>query len=266
MKKIGIVGGIAWRSTADYYAELCRRAEALTCDPHVPPAMPEIVIESLDISKAIGWLGTDGDEDSWRQFDAYHRAALQRLEAAGADFALLASNTPHHRFAQITRGVGIAVINLYAVAADACARLAARRVLILGTELTMRSRVLRQVFQSRGVEVIAPESAQTRRGLADLIAELQRGSSPDALERLGEIVRASCTPAANGQPVLTCLACTELPLAFDAHATRPILQYGGITYVNTLAAHIDAAWKCVIDGEACGHLDLAAGPLPRSAP
>jgi hypothetical protein len=61
-------------------------------------------IESLDLNQAVSYIGGDGDEDSWSKFDDYHRAALQRLESSGADFALMASNTPHHRFASIVRG------------------------------------------------------------------------------------------------------------------------------------------------------------------
>jgi aspartate/glutamate racemase len=67
-------------------------------------------IESLDVNKAISYFGTDEDETSWSQFDGYHRAALERLEASGADFALMASNTPHHRFASIVRGIRIPVL------------------------------------------------------------------------------------------------------------------------------------------------------------
>jgi aspartate racemase len=48
--------------------------------------------------KAVSYLGSGGDEVSWTRFDEYHRTALLRLAASGADFALIASNTPHHRF------------------------------------------------------------------------------------------------------------------------------------------------------------------------
>jgi hypothetical protein len=75
-----------------------------------PPSYPEMKIESLDLNKAVSYLDVGGDEASWVQFDGYHRAALHRLEASGVDFALIASNTPHHRFASIVRGIGIPVL------------------------------------------------------------------------------------------------------------------------------------------------------------
>ena len=55
MKKIGIVGGVGWQSTTEYYAELCRRSEQwhLARNPRDVPTMPEISIESLDLVKAM---------------------------------------------------------------------------------------------------------------------------------------------------------------------------------------------------------------------
>src|SRR5229473_4141017 len=131
MKKIGIVGGVAWLSTVDYYTEICRRSERWHVARNLPgvPSTPEMSIESLDHNKAVSYLGIDGDEESWSQFDDYHRAALKRLEASGADFAIIASNTPHHRFASIIRGVEIPVISLIEALAMESARIGAREVL-----------------------------------------------------------------------------------------------------------------------------------------
>jgi aspartate/glutamate racemase len=57
MKKIGIVGGVAWVSTADYYSELCRRIEQwhLARDLQCVPSTPEMSIESLDLNKAASY-------------------------------------------------------------------------------------------------------------------------------------------------------------------------------------------------------------------
>src|SRR5712691_9313492 len=158
MKKIGIVGGVAWLSTVDYYSELCRRSEQwhLARNLHGVPSTPEMSIESLDENKAVSYLGADDDEESWSQFDEYHRAALRRLEASGAEFALMASNSPHHRFAKIVRGIRIPVISIFEVVAKECARIETKQVLILGTALTMRSATFREVFAEHGVEAVCP--------------------------------------------------------------------------------------------------------------
>jgi aspartate racemase len=127
MKKIGIVGGVGWQSTMEYYSGLCCRSEQwhLARDPRGVPTTPEISIESLDLAKAISYLGSDDDEQSWSQFDEYHRRALKRLETNAADFALMASNTPHHRFEAIVRGIRIPVISILDEMAKESARIGA---------------------------------------------------------------------------------------------------------------------------------------------
>ncbi len=134
MKKIGIVGGTAWLSTVDYYATICELSErhhASRGFASTPPT-PEMSIESLDLNRALSYIGTIGDEESWEKFDAYHRDALRRLEASGADFAIIASNTPHHRFGAITSGIRMPVISIFEAVAKECACAGIEQVLVLG--------------------------------------------------------------------------------------------------------------------------------------
>ena len=253
MKKIGIVGGLAWPSTVNYYSEICRRSERwhLARNPHAVPSTPEMSIESLDVNKAISYFGTDEDEESWSQFDGYHRAALQRLEASGADFALMASNTPHHRFASIVREIRIPVLSILDAAAKESARIRASEVLILGTALTMRSPKFREGFAKYGVEATGPHDEAARVMTAGLITELQLGKVEGAAERLGRIARMSFGRHFRTQPVV-CLACTELPLAFEERKMLTTFESDGVTYINTTAVHIVAALDFAVNlGESC---------------
>lgn len=228
MKKIGIVGGVAWQSTVVYYSELCRRAEALglRC---------EIAIESLDLQTAITYLGRDGNEQSWAGFDEYHRRALQRLEASGAELAAMASNTPHHRLESIVRGVGIPVVSIVDAAAAEAARIGARQVLILGTEITMSSPKFREAYARHGIDAAGPVDEAARSAIAGSIDDLQHGRTAGAAERLGAIAKAS------GRRVIA-LACTELPLAFAGFQTLATFEADGVQYINTTVAHIDAVF------------------------
>jgi aspartate racemase len=228
MKKIGIVGGVAWASTVEYYSEICRRSE---------PATPEIGIESLDLNKAVSYLGTDGNEDSWRQFDAYHRAALQRLESSGAAFALIASNTPHHRLEAIVHGVTIPVVSIFEAVARESARIGTKQVLILGTALTMSSPVFRNEFAKYGIEAAGPNDESTRSVIIELIKDLQQGKLDGAAERLAGIAKGK----------VTCLACTELPLAFPREKRLPTFESNGILYINSTIAHVNAAVNFALD-------------------
>jgi aspartate racemase len=243
MKKIGIVGGVAWLSTVDYYSGLCRRAEQwhLARNWQGAPSTPEMSIESLDLNKAVSYLGTDDNEESWSQFDGYHRAALQRLVVSGDEFALMASNYPLHRFSEIVRGIGIPVINIFEVVAKECARIGASEVLILGTSLTMRSPGFREAFAKYGVEASGPQDETARAITVELITELQLGKLDGAAERLGEIAKISFGRQFKAQPVV-CLACTELPLAFQATKLLATFEHEGVLYINTTAVHINAAF------------------------
>jgi aspartate racemase len=244
---MGIVGGVAWPSTVDYYSEICRRCERwpLARNPQATPSTPEMSIESLDLNKAISYLGNDDDEESWSQFDDYHRAALQRLEASGADFALMASNTPHHRFATIVLGIRIPVISILDAVAKESARIGAGEVLILGTALTMRSPRFREGFAKYGIEAAGPRDEAARAMTVGLITELQRSKLEGAAEQLGKIARISFERQFRAQP-LVCLACTELALAFHEQKMLATFEYDGILYINSTAVHIGAAFDFAV--------------------
>lgn len=246
-QKIGILGGTGWPSTALYYAELCRRSEAraLATDASIVPSTPEMCIESLDLRHAVSLIGTDGDEASWEHFDAYHRLALIRLEASGARIALMASNTPHHRFASIVEGVGISVINMFEAVAAHCASAGHDQVLIIGTALTMRSPALREAFHGYGIDAQAPDDPREREAVLDVIAQLQRGHADGAAQRVSSTVQSAWARQFSGQPVV-CLACTELPLAFVAFQGYSTFDRDGVHYVNTPIIHIETALEYLL--------------------
>lgn len=251
MKKLGIVGGVAWASTVDYYSEFCRQSELWrlewqsAAEPSTLSMTPEMSIESLDLAKAVAWLGMDGDESSWAKFDDYHRTALERLEASGAEFAVIASNTPHHRLESIVRGIRIPVIDIFDAVARESARIGAERVLILGTALTMRSPVFANRFAQHGVVAAGPRDESVRAATAALIRDLQSGKPSYARERIGRIAKLALEQPTDDRPIV-CLACTELPLAFPEHKSLRAFEYDGIVYLNSTAIHINVAFDFAV--------------------
>jgi aspartate racemase len=244
MKKIGIVGGVAWRSTVEYYAGICTRCERLhlALGRTGPAPTPELVIESLDFSTAVSYLGTGEDDRSWQRFDAYHRRALHRLEAAGADFAVIASNTPHHRLDAITKGVDLPVLGIFEVTARACARMGAGHALILGTSSTMTSRRLVEKFRAAGIDATGPRDEGVRSKVEEIVADLQAGKTEGAGARIHRIVEA----ALDGPPLpdhAVCLCCTELPLAFRSGKDLPTFEAQGVHYLNSTVVHIEAVFE-----------------------
>lgn len=250
MKKIGIVGGIAWLSTVEYYRTICRLSQASQENAALegPPSYPEMVIESLDISKSFGLRGRPGDEASWGRFDAYFHAALERLEASGADFALIASNTPHNRYAAITQGIGIPVLSIFEVVAKACAGHGVRDALILGTAPTMSLPVFPAVLRKHGVAGVAPHSAADRAKVVELIDELHAGRGEGGAELIRGLAEQAFPKRSGARPAV-CLSCTELPLAFPEFVDEPTFELDGVLFVNTTILHATAAFDFARAGQ-----------------
>ncbi len=141
MKKIGIIGGVGWPSTADYYRLICSGANAHFRGLGHPPPLPSppIMIESLNMAGTRKLRGKPGaGEAGWARFDAVFRDAFRRLEAAGCDFGIIASNTPHARLHAIRRGLDLPVLGIIEETARETLRIGATRALVLGTAVTMR--------------------------------------------------------------------------------------------------------------------------------
>ncbi len=235
MKKIGLVGGLGWPSTAEYYAMICRMAEQ-----QIPQQPLELSIESLDLGTALSLIGGDDDE-SWSRFDRYHREAVLRLQMSGARIAALASNTPHHRFGPITSGIDIPVINVFDSVAQACARKGIDALLVIGTQTTMASPIMRRHFERNGIRVGTPPSSSYAEVTA-LIESLQFARCEGARERLALLARDyHC-----GAHTAVALACTELPLAFPGSERTPFFAADGIYYANTAAIHAQAIFERAI--------------------
>lgn len=248
MRKLGIVGGVAWPSTIDYYKVISRLSLAHHKGKSItgPPPMPEISIESLNMNKSFGLRGGVIDDDaSWSRFDEYFRQALQRLEVSGAALAIIASNTPHNRFDAITRGIKISVLSIFDAVAIECARLGVTEMLILGTAPTMDSPIFPQVLARHGVTAFAPGSTEVRAKVITLISELYEERNEDAAARIEAIVDASYPNA--GALRAVCLACTELPLAFPQMENQPEFVLGDIRYLNTTIIHAKAAFSALLE-------------------
>lgn len=241
MKRIGIVGGVGWQSTVEYYAGLCRLSEQRrrVKKARNEPLTPEICIESLDLQTASALLGSDDDAESWRRFDEYHRTALQRLQASDVEVAVIASNTPHHRFASITRGIAIPVLSIVDASAREAVRIGVSTALVLGTALTMQSTMYPETFLRYGVKASSPARTKSRNAIVKVIEDLHKGRIAGATEH----IQAIAVDALAGQGLdrsAVCLACTELPLAFPSAKEEASFELHGVRYINTAAAHIRA--------------------------
>lgn len=244
--KIGMIGGLAWPSTVEYYRGLCARTnEHYKAKGATPPyPTPHIIIESLNINETRKLRGREGDEASWERYDSAFRETLLRLREAGAKFGVIASNTPHMRLNGITKGLDFPVVSIVDATAEAVRALGGKRALILGTPVTMRSTVYADTLRKCGVEALPRLDEERIAELERLIdVDLYQGEIGEARERILSLCRGSV----DGSNDVVCLACTELPLAFPEHKEAPCFEVDGMWFVNTTAVHIEAVLREALD-------------------
>jgi aspartate racemase len=240
MKKIGIIGGLAWPSTIDYYRLICAGANAhfRSLGHPLPLPTPPMMIESVNMAETRKLRGNP-DGTGWERFDTLYRDTFRRLQAGGCDFGLIASNTPHARLHAIRRGLDLPVISIVDETVRETSRLGATRALILGTSVTMRGDLYPRRLREQGIEPIPrlPEAEiEAMQRLID--EEFYQGATAAGTSQLLAACRAH-VPDPAGTAIL--LACTELPLAFPANGDDASFEAEGFRFVNTTVAHARAA-------------------------
>ncbi|WP_299620987.1 aspartate/glutamate racemase family protein [uncultured Tateyamaria sp.] len=239
MQKIGILGGVGWSSTVEYYRGVAEAASAHAAAQGgtSPLLIPAITIESVQQARTRALRGTPGDEASWAGFDAVFRDALLTLQGAGCDFAVIASNTPHARLHAITLGVAMPVLSIYDATAQTAATTGKSSALVLGTRVTMQSPNYAQALAAHDIRANAELDVPEIDEMQDMIDHAFHGGASDTAR--ARLLRFCNAHAAADQAIL--LACTELPLAFPEHIDDPVFEAGGHLFVNPSAAHIQAA-------------------------
>lgn len=219
-KRIGILGGISHASTIRYYEYILKKYYARRLDYHYP----EFVIFSLDLAKLIGYEERD-DLDSYVR---YITSGIQALEKAGADFIVIAANSPHAVFDIVQKRVSVPMISIVETAAQRAEKLGLKKLLLTGIKSTMQSAFYPDVFQKYSIQVMTPDEAEQDEINDAVFRELVLGIYKDSTRnRVLEII--------NGYDVEgIILGCTELSLMLNQEDTP-------LRLLNTLELHAQAA-------------------------
>ena len=225
MKLLGIIGGIGPESTVDYYQTIVGLYRARKPDG----SYPALVINSVDMQK----LRNAFEANDLGAIVAYVLPELHRLHRAGAEFGLLAANTPHLVFDDLERQSPIPLISIVAVTCEAAMRRGLKRVALFGTRFTMTAPMYPDVFSKEGIDVIIPEPADQDYIHEKYLGELVNGVFlPETREGLLAIVdRMARENGVDG----VILGGTELPLI----VREP--EHRGIPFLNTTRIHCEAA-------------------------
>ncbi|MER6299294.1 aspartate/glutamate racemase family protein [Kitasatospora sp. NPDC001539] len=231
MRTLGLIGGMSWESTAEYY----RLLNELTRDRLGGLHSARLVLHSVDFAE-IERLQTAG---RWEEAGSVLARAARSLEAAGADLLLICTNTMHKVADQVAAAVSVPLLHLADATAQAVRAAGVRRVGLLGTAFTMEQDFYRGRLASHGLEVLVPE--EDARALVhrviyeELCVGIVREESRAAYRRvIGDLV------AAGAEGVI--LGCTEIELL-----VRP--EDSPVAVFPTTRLHAEAAVAAALDGE-----------------
>ena len=151
MKTIGLIGGMSWESTIPYYRIINEEVKSGLGGLH----SAKIILYSVEFDE-IERCQSSGD---WEKSGDILGKAAQGLEAAGADFLLICTNTMHKVAPQIASMVHIPIEHIVDATADELEKDHIHRVGLLGTKYTMTQDFYKQILIDRGIDVVIPDMA-----------------------------------------------------------------------------------------------------------
>ncbi len=151
MRTIGLLGGMSWESTAEYY----RLLNELTRERLGGLHSARCVLYSVDFAE-IERLQAEG---RWEQAAEVLAEAARALESAGVDMLLLCTNTMHKVADEVAAAVSVPLLHLADTTAEAVRARGLRRVGLLGTAFTMEQDFYRGRLERHGLTVLVPDAA-----------------------------------------------------------------------------------------------------------
>jgi aspartate racemase len=202
MKTIGLIGGMSWESTVPYYRQINEAIKAALGGLH----SARIVLYSVDFHD-VEQLQQAGD---WEAAGKLMADAACTLQAAGADFLVLCTNTMHKVVPAIEDAVHIPLLHIADPTAEAITRAGYTQVGLLGTRFTMEQAFYRDRLSERhGLQVVIPNPADRDRVHRVIYGELCLGTvSADSRNEYRRII--ADLVAQGAQAVI--LGCTEISL------------------------------------------------------
>lgn len=151
MRTIGLLGGMSWESTAEYY----RLLNELTRERLGGLHSSKCVLYSVDFAE-IERLQVEG---RWDEAAGILAEAAKALEAAGADLLLICTNTMHKVADQVAAATSVPLLHLADTTAEAVRAHGLRRIGLLGTAFTMEQDFYRGRLAHHGLDVLVPDAA-----------------------------------------------------------------------------------------------------------
>ncbi|MCD4833839.1 MAG: amino acid racemase [Bacteroidales bacterium] len=151
-KRIGILGGISPQSSALFYKKIIEKHYQKYKDHYYP----EIVMFSVDFGKLKDYQNNPDQTDYINELVK----GISILERAGADFAVIASNTPHRVFSEIEKRTSIQLLSIVDSTANYAIKNGYKKLLLLGTAYTMKEEFYKNGLKAQNIHAVVPSEAE----------------------------------------------------------------------------------------------------------
>ena len=210
MKTIGLIGGMSWESSIEYYRIINETAKRKLGGLHSAKSL----MVSLDFAE----IEILQHEDRWEEAGEILAKCAQDLERGGADFIVLCTNTMHKLTGQITARVNIPFLHIADATAEKIVAAGMKKIGLLGTRFTMEHDFYKgRLIQNFGLEVAIPSEADRQIIHRVIFDELVKGKILETSR--AEFKRIMASLAARGAEGII-LGCTEIELLVEREDSR----------------------------------------------
>lgn len=229
MKRIGLIGGMTWESTIEYYRIINERVKAELGGFH----SGRILMDSLDFDE----IEKCQSRGAWDESARILGDSGERLEKAGADLLLICTNTMHKVADAVAARVRIPLLHIVDVTAHRILRAGLRTVGLLGTRFTMEEDFYKgRLMEKFGLTALVPDAEGRNAVDAVIYNELTFGIiSPESRGKYVRTIEGLAKRGAEG----VILGCTEIPLLVRQEDVR-------IPVFDTTRIHAEAAVEAAL--------------------
>jgi aspartate racemase len=229
VKKLGIIGGTSWASTALYYEQINKGIAQRLGGLH----SAALSIESLDFAPLAEMM----QAKDWAGVARMAVEAATRLKACGAEGLLIASNTVHKAAPEISEATGLPILHIGDAAAERIVADRRCRVALLGTRFVQAEPFIRERYEQRGIQLIDLNPLWRDEVDRIIYEELAAGRVVRESQRK---LKTLITELGKQKVQAIVLGCTELVLAVDVRANV-------LPVYDTTAIHARMAVEWMLD-------------------